>query len=175
MSVGDPHIVTVYGEILEMPHKIREWTMLENENIKITTKTRYFSEKEKMEIREYYREVTGREDVERLVTNGVVQEEVRIVENERIIEYKFGTRELKSNVEISELDIKLIKRVDGVGISIKLDEKEVILEHYNNPQVYSGIRVKGERFEDCVGWLVGKIGRVAPLRDATCLRQIKKK
>ena len=151
-ALGDPHIVTLKGEVYEMEDKVGAFRMIEGRNVMINSRTRYFTPEEKEEIKEYYVEKTGKvENVANLVTDGVVQEEVFIKNEEDVIVYNFSTKKMMSN---GNVDYSVSEGV----ITVNLKNKEhgnvrVRLCHYANPQVFSGVNVSMEHSSGVHGLL----------------------
>lgn len=165
IAIGDPHIKPIYGDVYELPNKLTNYRMVEGTNLVVNAGTRYFTDSEKMAIREYYISQTGNaNNVENLITDGVVQNRVFITCDDTIMTYNFDTRTVESNKKVN---YSINKRSDGMGIVFKLHSAshgtvKVECRHYTNPQLFSGVIANVERnANECVGLLVRNYDTVA--------------
>ena len=118
----------------------------------INSRTRYFSPEEKEAIKKYYVEKRGNvENVANLVTDGVVQEEVFMKNEDEVIVYNFSTKEMMSN---GNVDYSVSEGVVTVNLKNNAHGNiRVRLCHYANPQVFSGVNVSMENSSGVHGLL----------------------
>ena len=152
-SSGDPHIMTMEGNVYELPDVKASYRMVEGEDLMVNASTRFFTEAEKDAIRTYYLNKTGDAvNVNNLVTDGVVQNEVFIKNEDQVISYNFDTQTLRSNGAVSH-------SLNGDVLSLTLNNSahglvSVRLGHYANPQVFSSVSVTAENKTGMHGLLV---------------------
>lgn len=150
---GDPHITTMNGKVYEIPDKVASYRMVEGSKFRVNTSTRYFTQYEKDAIHRYYLNKTGdMYNLYNLVTDGVVQNEALIQNEDQIISYNFDTKQLQSNQDVSYT-------VENGTITLKLHNNthgkiNLRLSHYENPQIFSGVSCSVENKNNMHGLLV---------------------
>ena len=162
---GDPHIFPLRGNAYELPNKCCAYRMVQGKNLVVNANTRAVTQAEEHEIQAYYKQVTGEEAPESLVTNGVFYENVFIQSEGHVLEYSFdkkaGSHDAYFQVEQKEGkstrtgEICPTRNYASVTFTHSVHGKTTIeLNHFANPQLKHGMSCQFTRTTGLSGLLI---------------------
>ena len=162
---GDPHIFPLRGNAYELPNKCCAYRMVQGKNLVVNANTRAVTQTEEQEIQAYYKQVTGEEAPESLVTNGVFYENVFIQSEGHVLEYSFdkkaGSHDAYFQVEQKEGkstrtgEICPKRNYASVTFTHSVHGKTTIeLNHFANPQLKHGMSCQFTRTTGLSGLLI---------------------
>ena len=162
---GDPHIFPLRGNAYELPNRCCAYRMVQGKNLVVNANTRAVTQTEEQEIQAYYKQVTGEEAPESLVTNGVFYENVFIQSEGHVLEYSFdkkaGSHDAYFQVEQKEGkstrtgEICPKRNYASVTFTHSVHGKTTIeLNHFANPQLKHGMSCQFARTTGLSGLLI---------------------
>ena len=152
LTLGDPHITTIYGKTYELPYTVGIYRLLQGKDLIVNASTRKLTVHEGRAIKDYYRKVTKRTPPKSLITSGVVYDRIMVFYKKSVYNFSFEKDTVQSiGKEITLLNKHQIKISNPEFGNIILKFKYLV-----NPQELYGIEIHCNKTTKLSGLLINE-------------------
>jgi hypothetical protein len=152
ITLGDPHITTIYGTTYELPYVNGIYRLLQGNNLRVNASTRKLTAQEGKEIKAYYKKVTKRTPPKSLITSGVVYDRIIVFYKKSVFNFSFS----KDTIQSIGDEILVLNKHSFRIHDEELGEIVMKFKFLDNPQEKYGIELHCEKNKKLSGLLINE-------------------